>query len=290
MQTTIHAKSDRPTLNLVGAGRVGQTLARLWNQAGVFSIQDVHTRSTTSAQEACYGIGAGTPCSQLQAMRQAQVWMVAVPDAALDACATALAPVASTADASILPSPPIVFHCSGALTAELLAPLAASGWRTASAHCLLSFTNVEAASAQFPGTPCALEGDRTATAALQTYFGAIGAQCFDMVGSDKLLYHAAAVFATNFIPVLQATAEDLWEHTGMPPALIAHARGSLLRNATANLTAVGPRAALTGPAARGDLEAITRQHAAVAHWDAGAGSAYAALSDLALRLAARRAR
>ena len=97
------------------------------------------------------------------------------------------------------------------------------------------------------------------------------------------------MFATNFLPVLQATAEDLWRSTGMPAELIPHLRESLLRNAVANITTLGPQAALTGPSARGDTAAIARQGAAVTQWDAPSGAAYDALSALALRLARRRA-
>jgi predicted short-subunit dehydrogenase-like oxidoreductase (DUF2520 family) len=210
--------------------------------------------------------------------------MLAVPDAQLAACAQALA-AAHTVTADL--NTPIVFHCSGAQSAATLAPLAALGWHVASAHCILSFASVAGAIAQFPGTPCALEGDAAACVALRPAFTAIGAQCFNVASSDKLLYHAAAVFATNFLPVLQATAEDLWRSTGMPAELVPALRASLLRNAVANITALGPQAALTGPAARGDTAAIARQGAAVAAWDAPSGAAYAALSALALRLAQR---
>jgi predicted short-subunit dehydrogenase-like oxidoreductase (DUF2520 family) len=144
---------------------------------------------------------------------------------------------------------------------------------------------VPAALQQFSGTPCALEGDPAACALLHAAFTAIGARCFGVASAHKLLYHAAAVFATNFLPVLQATAEDLWRTSGMPPELIADLRATLLRNAVANITTLGPQAALTGPAARGDTAAIARQGAAVSAWDAQTGAAYDALSALALRLA-----
>ena len=52
-----------------------------------------------------------------------------------------------------------------------------------------------------------------------------------------------------------------------------------------NIVTLGPQAALTGPAARGDLAAIARQSQAVSQWDAQAGEAYSALSALGLRLA-----
>ena len=294
-----------PTLNLIGAGRVGQTLARLWTQAGVFGLQDVLTTSLTSAQAACRFIGAGTPAPSLCAMRSADVWLIATTDAQIATAAAALAAQTSQAHAGgangdldsgdaetaagpaspSLRRPPTAFHCSGALPASVLAPLSALGWQVASAHPILSFANAEAACAQFAGTPCALEGDATARTLLQAAFTAIGAQCFEVRSQDKLLYHAAAVFATNFLPVLQSVAEDAWRATGVPEALLPHLRASLLNNAVANITRLGPQGALTGPAARGDTAAIARQAAAVSAWDEKSGAAYVALSDLALRLA-----
>lgn len=273
-----------PTLNVLGAGRVGQTLARLWHTHQTFAIQDVLTTALPSAQAACSVIGAGRAVEQTQAMRTADIWMLAVPDAQLARCAETLAADRAEARSD---RPPIVFHCSGAQGAATLAPLAALGWQVASAHCILSFASVAAALQQFAGTPCALEGDAAACAVLRPAFTAIGARCFDVASDNKLLYHAAAVFATNFLPVLQSTAEDLWRATGVPADLLPALRASLLHNAVANITALGPRAALTGPAARGDVPAIERQGAAVAAWDAQTGAAYAALSALALRLAQR---
>lgn len=278
------SESRLPTLNLVGAGRVGQTLAHLWHRNQRFAVQDVLTTSLASAEAACGLIGAGHAVATLQAMRSADVWMLAVPDARIANNAQALADAMQQAPTAVAP---MVFHCSGAQSSETLAPLAALGWRVASAHCILSFASVPAALQQFPGTPCALEGDAAAGAVLRPAFTAIAARCFDVASQDKLLYHAAAVFATNFLPVLQASAEDLWRATGMPAELIPHLRATLLRNAVANITGLGPQHALTGPAARGDTAAIARQGAAVAAWDAQTGAAYEALSALALRMARR---
>jgi predicted short-subunit dehydrogenase-like oxidoreductase (DUF2520 family) len=305
------------TLNLIGAGRVGQTLARLWQTHGVFALQDVLTNAPATAQAACSFIGAGTPVTKTVEMRPANVWMLAVPDAQIAAVAAALAahlqtatgpaPIQATHSATRArapaelataavplgadtPTPPahqtsIVFHCSGAQSSRLLSPLANLGWQTASAHCILSFADRAAAVQQFRGTACALEGDARARAVLHAGFTAIQARCFEVQGSDKLLYHAAAVFATNFLPVLQNVAEDAWRASGVPADLLPGLRAALLNNAVANITRLGPAGALTGPAARGDVAAIAAQAAAVTQWDAQAGAAYEALSALALRLA-----
>lgn len=267
----------RPTLNLLGGGRVGKTLGRLWHTQGVLQVQDVLTTSLASAQAAVDFIGAGHPANALERMRPADVWLIAVPDRQIAASAQALA-VAG------LP-PATAFHASGALAAAELAPLQAAGWQVASAHCILSFATPATAVQQFAGTPCALEGQAATLFALEPLFQRIGARCFTLPSADKLRYHAGAVFATNFLPVLQATAEALWLDSGVPPELLPQLRATLLRNAVDNLLALGPAGALTGPAARGDTALVQRQGASVAQWDAQAGAAYAALSELAARLA-----
>lgn len=272
------------TLNIIGAGRVGQTLGWLWNNSQTFAVQDVLTTSVSSARAACAFMGAGTAADALQALRPADVWMLAVPDAQIAAAAQSLADAA--ADSGLPPA--IVFHCSGAQSSQSLHPLSALGWKTASAHCILSFASAQAAVQQFAGTACALEGEASAIAVLRNAFERIQARCFEVASQDKVLYHAAAVFATNFLPVLQSVAEDAWRATRVPEELLPHLRASLLSNAVANITRMGPAQALTGPAARGDVAAIARQAEVVTQWDAQAGAAYEALSALALRMAKAR--
>ena len=268
------------TLNIMGAGRVGQTLGHLWQQSRSFVLQDVLTRHADTAEAACAFMRGGTPVGEMAGMRPADVWMLAVPDAQIRAAAEQLAHACGPQTTA-----PLVFHCSGAQSSDSLEALAAMGWRTASAHCILSFASAGVAVQQFAGTACALEGPADATATLHTAFTAIQAHCFTVQREHKLLYHAAAVFATNFLPVIQQTAEDAWRATGVPEALLPHLRESLLQNAVANITRMGPSKALTGPGARGDVEAIAKQAEVVTAWDAKAGAAYVALSDLALRMA-----
>jgi predicted short-subunit dehydrogenase-like oxidoreductase (DUF2520 family) len=265
------------TLNLVGCGRVGKTLAHLWHARQVVQIQDVLTTSPASAAQAVEFIGAGHAVQQLSQMRPADLWMVAVPDRQIAPCAVEMAQAFSG-----LP-PSTAFHCSGALGSSALTPLRERGWQVASAHCILSFASPASAVQQFEGTPCGIEGE--AAAHLLPVFAAIGARCFPVEADKKVLYHAAAVFATNFLPVLQSVAEDLWRDSGVPPELLPQLRASLLRNAVDNLLALGPQGALTGPAARGDTDLVNRQAQAVADWNATTGNAYRALSELASRLA-----
>ena len=267
------------TLNLVGCGRVGKTLAHLWHAHRVLQIQDVLTTSASSAAQAVAFIGAGHAVQTLAQMRPADFWLIAVPDRQIAASANAMA------QALAQHAPATAFHCSGALSASELGALRALGWQVASAHCILSFASPASAVQQFAGTACAVEGEAPGISRLQPIYTAIGANCFALAAGNKLLYHAAAVFATNFLPVLQATAEDLWQASGVPPQLLPQLRASLLRNAVDNVLALGPAGALTGPAARGDTELVLQQGQALAQRDPIIGVAYRALSELATRLA-----
>jgi predicted short-subunit dehydrogenase-like oxidoreductase (DUF2520 family) len=273
--------ADPKRINLIGAGRVGQTLGRLLAQDGGYQIQDVLTRSAETAKAAVAFMGAGQATTLLADLRPAEVWMLAVPDGQISIAAQALA------ESTVASRPALAFHCSGALCASELAPLQAIGWQIASAHCLLSFAQPAVALTQFSGTPCALEGDAAAVARLRDMFTRLGAQCFDLAAADKLLYHAGAVFATNFLPVLQDLAEQLWQQAHMPAELAQQLRARLLHNAVNNIVQLGPQAALTGPAARGDTSLVSQQAQALTQWQPVAGEAYLALSTLAQQLAQR---
>jgi predicted short-subunit dehydrogenase-like oxidoreductase (DUF2520 family) len=266
-------------------------LAYLWHKQGVFAIQDVLTRSQASADEAVQFIGAGKAVASLEEMRLADVWMLAVPDSQIRSTASQLAEHAPKIEVKMAlagvsyTKSAIIFHSSGALSSDELQPLKAVGYPTASAHCILSFSAPASAITQFSGTPCALEGDELATSALKLVFEKLGANCFAVAKKDKILYHAAAVFATNFLPVLQVVAADLWRSSGMPEHLISTLNASLLQKAVQNISTQGAAKALTGPAARGDAALVALQGNAVASWDEQAGVAYAALSELAMRIA-----
>ena len=228
-------------------------------------------------------MGAGRAVTSLGGMRAADVWMLAVPDGQIKNIAEEL--LNMNIAGVFVASGAIIFHCSGALSSAKVQSLKDIGSQVASAHCILSFSAPASSITQFAGTPCALEGDIAAKQVLQPAFVAIGANCFDLAAKDKVLYHAAAVFATNFLPVLQVVAAELWQSTGMPKALIAPLNASLLQKAVQNITTQGAAKALTGPAARGDAELVALQGEAVADWNAQAGAAYAALSQLAAQIA-----
>jgi predicted short-subunit dehydrogenase-like oxidoreductase (DUF2520 family) len=267
------------TLNVIGCGRVGQTLAALLHLHAQVQVQDLYSRSFSSAKRAAQFIGSGAAATALAQMRAADVWLLSVPDAQVAVAAQALA----EAQGAYLKGA-IVFHNSGFLSAAVLQPLQALGCHVASAHPVLNFASPHTGVRQFAGTPCGLEGDAPALAWLHTALTAIGGRCFEIASADKPLYHAAAVFSSNFTVVLQGIAQDAWRSAGVPPELMRPLTEALLKSTVDNVLAMGPAQALTGPAARGDTAVVQAQGAVVKDWNAPAGEVYKTLSALAAKL------
>ncbi|MBM3359683.1 MAG: DUF2520 domain-containing protein [Betaproteobacteria bacterium] len=267
------------TLNIIGSGRVGRACGRLWSQARVLAIQDVLTRSRDSAAAGAAFIGAGRPVASLREMRPADVWMIATRDDAIVASCTMLA------QSGMLAAGNIVFHVSGARPSSDLAPAGKSGALIASVHPIKTFTDAESAVRSFAGTFCSAEGDPGALAVLRPAFEEIGARVFDIATGLKSIYHAGGVFACNYLVALIEAAVRAHEQAGIARADSLQALEPMVRETVDAIFAQGPARALTGPIARGDVETVKRQLAAVDAWDAGAGAIYRSLGLVAVDVA-----
>lgn len=269
-------------LNVIGTGRVGQTLARLWQERGQCLVQDLLARHSDSAVKAQEFIGSGRVCSSLDELREADLWMITVPDTQVAQVAEQLAKCLQSRGK---PQASIVFHCSGFLPAAALTPLQSLGWQAASVHPVLNFASPEAGVTRFSGTPCGLEGDAHAKLELRLLFEAIGGECFEVQQEHKPLYHGAAVIASNFMVVLQAIAREAWQAAGVPAEMVPRVNEALLRATLENTLTLGPAGAIVGPAARGDTAVVRMQGDCVSKWHPEAGQIYRDMSVLARRLA-----
>ena len=121
-----------------------------------------------------------------------------------------------------------------------------------------------------------IAGHATLRARLLAFVAALGARPLEVDPAQAPLYHAAAVLAGNAPLALLAEATRLLEAAGVSRADAHEALAALLEGAAQNARRGGPAAALTGPVARGDSDAIT------AHLEALA--AYPEARDLYLHL------
>lgn len=269
------------SINLVGSGKVGQTLLRLIADTGRYAIGDIYNPRLERAKTAAQFIGAGRAISSLSEMRPADLWIITVPDTKIADLAMELAKELASERGY---PPSCAVHCSGFLPAAAMEPLGLAGWKLASAHPMFSFADPAIGIGKFDGSYCGLEGNAQAIEIIEPLFEAIGGIPFPVTTKGKALCHGAAVFASNLNVVLQMIAQDAWREAGVPDGVINELHAGILRSTTENVLALGPEDALTGPAARNDWSVVEQQHNAIHSWHPEAANAYLMLSRLARRL------
>src|SRR5262249_33276364 len=110
----------------------------------------------------------------------------------------------------------------------------------------------------------------------------LGMKPFRITAKQKILYHAGAVFASNYLVVVEAIAQRLLRHAGLSDEEAWAAPSPLVPGTITNPPAGAPRSALTGPVVRGDTDTILRHLNALTLDDA---RLYQMLGRAALELA-----
>ncbi|SFU45742.1 Rossmann-like and DUF2520 domain-containing protein [Pseudoduganella namucuonensis] len=267
------------SLSVIGGGHVGRVLGRLLGSR--CAVLDVLTRSPSSARAAVDFIGAGVAADGYAALRPADIYLLSVGDDQIEPACAALAAAVPLRGA-------IVFHCSGALASDRLAAARAAGAHVASVHPIRSFADPAAVAADFAGTFCGVEGDAEAVDALNALLLALGARPVAIDAAAKTVYHAAAVFASNYLTTVLDAALRAYQAAGIPEQTARELARPLAAETLANVFRLGAAPALSGPIARGDMATVARQEAAVAQWDAATGELYHALIAPTVELARRK--
>jgi len=268
-RSTPARRPEPPQLSLfiIGWGRVGSALGTQGRAAGVRLI-GVETRDRGRARQARRVIGrANAPIAE------AALIALAVPDAAL-------AQVASDLASRVRPGQ-VVFHLNGSLDLAPLAPLAGAGAFPGSLH---PYCSVASTDSPLRGATCAIDGRPRARAELRRLAIAIGLRPLAKPPRDRVRYHLSAVLTVSAAGVAAAASERLLLAAGATAAEARQALAGILRSVAFNLDQNAPGAALTGPFARGDLDRIRLQLAALAT-DPDAAALYRVIGRLSAHLA-----
>ena len=268
------------TIHVIGGGRVGKTLARLWTQRRVFRVGGILNRSLASAEEAARFIGGGQAVERYADLPPAPLVMISTSDESIESCCQALCREGVVAEGTV------VFHCSGALPSSLLEPARRHGARIASIHPVKSFADPRVAAETFAGTPCAVEGDPGACAVLREALERCGGVTFPIQPGCKTLYHAATVMVCNYLVALLEAGFRCFERAGVPRETAARLSEPIVRETVEHVFRLGTAAALTGPVARGEVSVVAAQARALGQQDATLRQIYGLLGHIAADLAA----
>ena len=266
---------------IVGAGRVGTALGVLLGRAG-HDVAAVAGGAATRERATTWlpGIPVLEP---IEAARRGELVLLAVPDDRIGAVAAVLA-----GDGAVGPGI-WVAHTSGARGLDVLAPVLDVGGRRLLLHPLQTFPDVERAIDTIPGCTVAITADDEGGFALgESLARDLRTSPFRLRDEVRPLYHAAAVFASNYLVAISGIAERLLREAGVPDPQAALRP---LQAATLdNVGRLGAAEALTGPAVRGDFGTIARNLEALAATAPDTVPAYVALCRVALDLAEKAGR
>jgi predicted short-subunit dehydrogenase-like oxidoreductase (DUF2520 family) len=262
---------------IVGAGTVGTAVAVRWARAG-HAIVGATGRAATPARIAPWLPGVSVS-GIAEAVAAADVVAIAVPDGSIASVAAEAAPALRPGAAAL--------HFSGALGLDVLETIADVAGVTLALHPLQTFADVAGAIERLEGSAVAVtarggEGWRLGDALAVD----LGGAPFHLEEDARPAYHAAAVFASNYLVVIAGAAEELLGAAGVPNPRDVMA--PLQEGTLDNVRRLGPRDALTGPAVRGDAGTIERNLDAVAAAAPHLVASYVVLCRAALDLAGAR--
>jgi predicted short-subunit dehydrogenase-like oxidoreductase (DUF2520 family) len=210
-------------------------------------------------------------------------WIAATPLLILAVRDDAIKPLAeSLARSRAVSERHVVLHLSGVQGQEALGPLVGTRAALGSLHPLQTIVEPEQTPERLKGAWAAVEGMPRAVEAGEQIARDLGMRPFRIATKSKAIYHAGAVFASNYLVVVEAVAQRLLRHAGLSDADAWAALRPLVEGTLENLTRYEPREALTGPVVRGDTATIARHLESLTLDDA---KLYRALGRAALELA-----
>lgn len=223
------------TVHVIGSGRVGSAIDARLRERGI-AVRD----------------------------EGAELVLLCVPDGAIGEVAASIAPG------------PWVAHVSGTTPLAALAPHE----RRFSLHPLQTFTRAsrgsEQLAAQFAGAWAAITAESADARAVAMWLAeTLGVHPFDLDDSARTLYHAGAVFASNYLVTLQRAATLLFDAVGAPPAAL---EPLMLRTIENDFE-------LTGPISRGDWATVEAHKQAIRAAQPELESLYETLAEATVALA-----
>jgi predicted short-subunit dehydrogenase-like oxidoreductase (DUF2520 family) len=263
---------------VVGAGRVGANLARRLaeRKIAVTTVVDTSRARLTALSDLPSPAVFSTASSDISADTEAIFFCV--PDDRIAAAFEEFRPCLDRHPRLLLA------HTSGSRTSEEFSLPPGPGSIAGSFHPMQSFHSCDIGSAAMDGIGCGLEGADGFIAAMHPLALRLGWRPVVVRKELKPLYHAACVLAGNFVTALAADAHALLRaaaEVGEAPDLLL----PMMLEATARFRSENPVASLTGPVARGDVDAIRSQADQIQRWMPGVIPLYRALTERTLLLA-----
>ena len=251
MENSLRAKKKFP-VTIIGAGPVGSALA-LALKKKEYPVRVVFSRKGKSAKALGQRILALH--ARLRSTKRFGVEgiiFIAVPDDEIDNVVQILSRSHEDFSRSI------VFHTSGALSSKILSPLERKGATVGSFHPVQTFPKSTVTSGWLENIWIGIEGDKKAVVAARRIVHDFAARSFVLSSRQKVLYHVAAVFSSNYFVTLLSVVEELGKRIHLRRRKLISIFEPLILQSLMNVKKSSAASALTGPIARGDVQTLKR--------------------------------
>jgi predicted short-subunit dehydrogenase-like oxidoreductase (DUF2520 family) len=260
----------RLRVGVIGAGRVGATLAAALARAGhrVVAVSAVSDASVQRAARMLPDVPLKQPPDVVAA---ADLVLLTVPDDALPGLVDGLAATHAEVTGRILA------HASGRHGIAVLEPVARLGALPVALHPVMTFTGRPDDIDRLPGVSFGVTAPDPLRPVAEALVIEMGGEPVFIEESARGLYHAALASAANHLVTLVVQAAELLGQAGAPdPSRMLR---PLLSAALDNALRLGDDG-LTGPVARADAETVASHLEALAEASPEALRAYIALARL----------
>ena len=194
-----------PRIGFIGAGTTGTALAVRLSQKG-YPVLAVASRTRSSAQRLADAVpGCQVYNDNQSAADNSDLIFITTPDDA----------IAKVADELQWHPGQAVVHCSGVASTDILTPATAAGASVGAFHPLQTFASTAHAIENIPGSTFAIEAEEPLLSVLEDMALALEGKPVKLGAGDKVLYHASAVIACNYLVTLVKIATDLWRSFGI---------------------------------------------------------------------------
>jgi predicted short-subunit dehydrogenase-like oxidoreductase (DUF2520 family) len=266
---------------IVGAGGLARAMARALARSQGARVT-IASRRPGSAEAAARGTRGVRSARRIEdAIAEASIVLLAVPDRAITSLARSLVPLRASWRGVV------ALHGAGAFGPELLAPLRARGAATGVLHPLAVLG--AAAGVPLAGSYARVEGQPAAERTARRLCALCGLVPLRGSGlrtaSGRRAYHAAASLVSNDLIALLAAAHGMLVRRGVTGRDALRALTVLAERALAQVRGKGLLGALTGPVARNDVATLEGQLRVLRSEDPAAAAAHRALSLRLLELA-----
>ena len=283
---------SKETLNIavIGLGKVGLALSQLikkHGQSGQKYQLIAAGRNVEDTTDKLNKLGVDIEVTTAQeAIRGADLCLLTVKDSEIQKLCELYSKEFRTGS--------VVAHCSGTLDSGILVSAKQhSGALICSMHPLNTFPTHKAAIDTLDNpqhnTYVYAEGDQKALDKCDLLFSDLGFNSVTISRDAKPLYHAACVFASNYLVSLIDASLTTAQAAGIDKDSFTKSIMPLAKSTLSNIEQIGSVNALSGPIARGDADTVATHIEMLAKLDSSLQDSYVNLGRRALELALAKA-